>query len=239
MTSQAIKNATKFLKQYTPCDISDGLVKHGLKNGGFFPNLKQYSFNPTTKNSIAGPAYTVLYAPSEDPRPAVKGGYIDTVPEGSVVVIGVTKELQTRYAPYVTVNNALYGGLMSTRAKYLQANGTVVFGRIRDVNEHRDLEYPVLAYGLGTTASQGTVKVVGINVPLEINIGNDDKYEVIKPQDLIIADENGVVRIPDDVDLDSLFDYAPKRVKADQLVSEDIKAGKLAVPSQKEHRSKI
>ena len=39
--------------------------------------------------------------------------------------------------------NACYGGLMSNRAKYLGAVGTVIDGRLRDLQEHRDLEYPV------------------------------------------------------------------------------------------------
>lgn len=32
---------------------------------------------------------------------------------------------------------------MSNRAKYLGAVGTVIDGRLRDLQEHRDLDYPV------------------------------------------------------------------------------------------------
>ena len=32
---------------------------------------------------------------------------------------------------------------MSNRAKYLGAVGTVIDGRLRDLQEHRDIEYPV------------------------------------------------------------------------------------------------
>ena len=39
--------------------------------------------------------------------------------------------------------NAAYGGLMSTRAQYAGAVGTIVDGRIRDLQEHRDLNFPV------------------------------------------------------------------------------------------------
>lgn len=39
--------------------------------------------------------------------------------------------------------NACYGGLMSTRAKHSGAVGTVIDGRLRDLQEHRDLDYPV------------------------------------------------------------------------------------------------
>lgn len=43
-------------------------------------------------------------------------------------------------APHI---NACYGGLMSLRAKYLKAEGVVIDGRLRDLQEHRDLEFPV------------------------------------------------------------------------------------------------
>jgi hypothetical protein len=39
--------------------------------------------------------------------------------------------------------NACYGGLMSTRAQHSGAVGTVIDGRLRDLQEHRDLDFPV------------------------------------------------------------------------------------------------
>lgn len=39
--------------------------------------------------------------------------------------------------------NAVYGGLMSTRAQASGAAGTVINGRLRDLHEHRGLGYPV------------------------------------------------------------------------------------------------
>ena len=68
---------------------------------------------------------------------------------------------------------------MSTRARYLGAAGTVVDGRIRDLQEHRDLEYTVryissllrkanililpmqqvFARDVGTTSPQETLRV--------------------------------------------------------------------------------
>lgn len=241
------------LGKYTPCDISDALVAFGLKNGGFIPNLVQRSpikNKPNTgANSAVGPAYTVLYAPKSDPRPAVKQMYIDEIPQNSMLVMAVSEELQQTSAPYVKVNNALYGGLMSTRANYRQAAGSVILGRIRDLAEHRDLEYPVWLYGVGTAAGQPAVKVVGINVPISVKVTGVSGEETINvlPEDIIVADENGVVRIPvnhtegpeADISLDKVLEYIPKRVDADTHVSEDIKAGKPAGESQKYWRGKI
>lgn len=50
---------------------------------------------------------------------------------------------------------------MSTRAKYLNAAGTIVDGRIRDLQEHRDLNYPVSpGSGLGMCRNQSQVLTV-------------------------------------------------------------------------------
>lgn len=235
-TKDTMSKFVKFLTQYSPCDVSDALVKFGFKNGGFFPNLTRFSPSSTT---VVGTAYTVLYAPLDDPRPAVKGGYIDSVPKGSVVCVALVKELQTAGAPYTKVNNALYGGLMSTRAKYLGASGSVVFGRIRDLDEHRALEYPVFAYGVGTTAPGPVVKVVGVNVPIEILVG-EGEYQTIEAGDVVVGDENGIVIVPvKKVDEEKLMEYIPKRVEADQLVARDINEGKPAGASQKARRANL
>ena len=58
---------------------------------------------------------------------------IDFVPSGSIIFISAPPKIV----------NAVYGGLMSTRARYLNAAGTIVDGRIRDLQEHRELNYPV------------------------------------------------------------------------------------------------
>lgn len=132
---------------------------------------------------------------------------------------------------------------MSTRAQYRGANGSVVLGRIRDLDEHVDLKYPVWSYGVGTSAPGPLVKVVGINVPLEVKVSSLEKSEdilTINPGDYLVADKNGVVCLPHNVDnLQSILDYIVKRVEADTNVSNDIKNGKPAAESQKFWRGKI
>lgn len=232
------KDIISRLSKYTPCDVSDALVQHNVKSGGYIPNLQVRS---PARGTIVGRAYTVLYAPKSDPRPAVKNSYIDEIPEGSVLILGLPIAQQLTTAPYVTVNNALYGGLMSTRAQYRKAAGSVVLGRIRDLDEHNDLGYPVWSYGVGSTAPGPVVKVVGINVPIDVKVTGIDSDEIItiKPDDYIIADKNGVVKLEDRDDLESVLDYIDKRVEADTNVAADIKKGKPAVEAQKYWRSKI
>ncbi|KAG7737442.1 hypothetical protein KL923_003831 [Ogataea haglerorum] len=228
----------KFFSQYSSCDVSDALLKFGVSNGGFFPNLTRFS---TSGATMAGKAYTVLFAARDDPNyEEIKGGYIDNLPEDAVLVIGLTPELQKLDAPYVKINNALYGGLMSARANYLKSPGTVVFGRIRDLKEHQDLERNVFAYGLGAAAHAPVVKLAGINVPLKITLDSHPEpyQETINPGDYIIGDENGVVRVDRSGDLaQKCIEYIPKRVAADQLVAEDIQGGAKCNEAQKRRRA--
>lgn len=232
------KKVIETLSHYATCDVSDALVKKGDKFGGYLPNLTRQSSNPTGKTMV-GQAYTVLFAPKDDPRPAIKGGYIDKLPADSVLVISTTLNLQKLEAPYTKVNNALYGGLMSTRAQYLKSNGTVVFGRIRDLEEHRELQRDVFSYGIGSAAHGPVLKMVGINVPVEVLVEGYPfpRHETILPGDYIIGDNNGIVHLADSPDLDSLLEYIPKRVAADTLVKEDILAGKECAPAQKARRA--
>jgi regulator of RNase E activity RraA len=106
---------------------------------------------------IIGPAYTVKYVRKNyenEPKPsghyvcmmeiecngevpeghvADEASQIDSIPAGAVVFISAPPRMP----------NACYGGLMSTRAQHSGAVGTVIDGRLRDLQEHRDLDFPV------------------------------------------------------------------------------------------------
>lgn len=217
-------------KKYTSCDAADAMVAVGNSDdGGAIPFVYKRSGPAET---VAGPAYTVEYAPLSDPRPAVKNHYIDNVPPGAVILMATSQDCQLPYAPYTTLHNSLYGGLMSTRAKYLGAAGTVVLGLVRDIAEHTSLDYPVFSYGLGSCAPNKLAKVVAVNQPLVVN------GRTINPHDVVIADENGVVVVPRTV-ANRCLDYIPLRVEADQLAAEDIAGGIPAGAAQKTRRRNL
>lgn len=105
---------------------------------------------------IIGRAYTVLYADIDDARPKLSSHYVCVpckLPRSSWTeeVKAFADEVQIDFTPpnsvlFISAPSApcaLYGGLMSLRAQTLGAVGTVVNGRIRDLNEHREIGYPV------------------------------------------------------------------------------------------------
>ncbi len=99
-------------------------------------NLFCLKFN--TQNNPLNASRSTLHEPQ-----------IDTLPANSILFISAPPE----------TSNAVYGGLMSNRAQYLGAAGTIVNGRVRDLQEHRDLNYPVFARDVGTTAPQEVLRV--------------------------------------------------------------------------------
>jgi len=94
-----------------------------------------YSPAPQTcTTKIFGPAYTVQMVDAADttsPKPSQH--FVDGVHKDAVVFISQPEGFYS----------ACWGGLMSTRAKYLGAKGVVVDGNVRDLGEHREMGFPV------------------------------------------------------------------------------------------------
>ncbi|KAK4193263.1 ribonuclease E inhibitor RraA/Dimethylmenaquinone methyltransferase [Podospora australis] len=213
----------KALKDYTTCDVSDALCKLKFPNGGFLSGLTMWS--PQRQDGptkVVGPAYTVEYAPLSDPRPKWPSHYIDSVPAGAVIFVSCPPQIP----------NAVYGGLMSTRAQYSGAVGSVIDGRFRDVQEQRDLGYPVFARETGTAPPAELLKVVGVNVPVKLQSEEQRDYMAISPGDYLIGDLNGVVLLPKNL-AERAVELIPKQVEADEKMAVEIKKGMSFVEASK------
>ncbi|OAA66456.1 RraA-like protein [Niveomyces insectorum RCEF 264] len=198
------------LQEYTTCDVSDALSKLKYRNGGFLSGLTLWSpRRQEGATKIVGPAYTVQYARLDDPAPKHPTHYIDTVPEGSVVFVSCPPK----------VPNAVYGGLMSKRARASGAVGSVIDGRFRDLQEHRDLQYPIFGRDVGTAPPYETVKVTAVNVPVKLQ--TDDQDMTIRPGDYIIGDLNGVVVLPKELAAQALA-LIPQQIEADTKMGDAI-----------------
>ncbi|GME62126.1 Ribonuclease e inhibitor rraa dimethylmenaquinone methyltransferase protein [Neofusicoccum parvum] len=215
------------LKQWTTCDIADGLSALKHPHGGFLDGLTMYS--PALQSGatkIAGPAFTVRFVPKADTEsPSIQGNYIDRIPAGAVVFVSQPR-------PHV---NAVYGGLMSLRARELGAAGVVVDGRVRDLQEHRDLDFPVFARAVGTTAGGAVCRPSAVNVPVRLNSADQEAW--IEPGDYVVADLNGVVRVPRDM-AEAVLEAIPAIVEADKKCAEGIKQGRTVEDVFKEFRGK-
>ncbi|KAA6410812.1 MAG: hypothetical protein FRX48_05122 [Lasallia pustulata] len=216
------------LQEYSSCDVSDALLKLNHPYGGFLSNLTLWSpARQEGPTKIVGPAYTVRYVPKDlGLKPEFCGHYIDSIPAGAVVFISAPPN----------VVNALYGGLMSTRAQYSGAVGTIVDGRIRDLQEHRDLGYPVFARDVGTTAPSETLEVCRINRPVLLN--SEEQEVAIYPGDYLIGDLNGVVCLPKAL-AEKAVGLMASQVEADERIARDIKQGRSFAEASREHRASV
>ncbi|KAL4789675.1 ribonuclease E inhibitor RraA/Dimethylmenaquinone methyltransferase [Aspergillus venezuelensis] len=215
------------LKQWGACDIADGLTKLKYPNGGFLEGLTLYSPEfQAGDTKIVGQAFTVKFVPKDNAdAPKLQGNYIDMVPSGAVVFI-------SQPLPQV---NAVYGGLMTLRAQALGAAAVVIDGRVRDLGEHRALNFPLFAKSVGTTAGGEICRPSEVNVPVKLHSENQEAW--IYPGDYIIGDLNGVVRLPQEL-AEQVLDAIPAIAEADAKCAQGIKAGRTVQEVFKEFRGR-
>ncbi|MCX6594813.1 MAG: RraA family protein [Acidobacteria bacterium] len=91
-----------------------------------------------------------------------------------------------------TLDVAGLGGLMATAAKARGMAGIVIDGAVRDVVEVRGLGLPVFARGVAPSSSVSRWASVFNQQPVEC------AGVTIKPGDIIVAGEDGVVSVPQD-----------------------------------------
>lgn len=161
------------LKKYTTPNISDALDKLGIDGGcvGIAPVI------PGTR--MVGPAYTVKYIPA-GLVPGTVGDYIDDVSAGAVVVIDNAGR----------VNCTVWGDLLTLTANKRKIAGTLIDGVCRDVQRIRELQYPIFTRGCFMMTGKNRVEVEAVNVPVAVA---DRK---VRPGDIIVGDESGVLVIP-------------------------------------------
>ncbi|OTA58592.1 RraA-like protein [Hypoxylon sp. EC38] len=212
------------LRKYTTCDVSDALCKLKYRNGGFLSGLTMWSpHRQDGPTKIVGPAYTVKYVPLDDPAPKYPSHYIDAVPRGAVIFVSCPPKTP----------NAVYGGLMSTRAQVSGAVGSIIDGRFRDLQEQRQLNYPVFARDIGTAPPAELLKVAAVNVSVKLQT-NEQNME-IRPGDYLIADLNGVVVLPVEL-AEQALPLMQKQVEADDKMAIEIKKGMTFTDASKKFR---
>jgi len=117
---------------------------------------------------------------------------------------------------------ALWGELMSTRAKKLGAAGAVLDGYSRDTMGILDLYFPTFSYGSYAQDQGPRGKVIDFRVPIEIG------GVKILPGDIVFGDVDGVCIIPQDAE-EQVFVKSLEKARGEKLVRKAIEAGMSAV----------
>lgn len=222
------------LKSFSTCDISDALIKIGRKDF-YIPNLLPFSISSSstveTDFKFLGYAYTVKVESIREegtPYHNEKYHWLDQASTENVVIIS---------SPTGAIN-AVFGGLMGARAKYLGVKGIVVGGRVRDTMELSSFGLNVLAYGKSSLGASGFTHVTGINVPIHFPTTLSDSqttYVKVLPSDIVVADRDGVVIVPQAC-FDEVIKICKQIVEVDTRCREDIINGKTISAAFKAHR---
>ncbi|CCG84285.1 protein of unknown function [Taphrina deformans PYCC 5710] len=226
------------LRRFSTCDVSDALLKLGVKNGGFLPDIIQRtSPKADTELPIVGKAWTVRFVEKSSSETAdFKGHYIDRVPEhieSRVVRDEVWPVIPILGAPE-RLTCAVLGGIMALRASLLKAKAIVVSGRIRDVQEMNapDSTAPVFASGTSSVGAGAGSKVTSIGSSCEVA-----HFGTVYTGDTVMIDENGIVIIPLATDLEKLVEIMEKLTAQDEQVKDSVRAGMTVESAFKKWRT--
>jgi regulator of RNase E activity RraA len=133
---------------------------------------------------------------------------IDDLKEGQVIVSQCnTREL-----------SAAWGGLLSNAAIGRKARGVVTDGGARDYNEVVKLNFPTFCKGLTPYDSLGRMDVVARDIPI---ICGGIR---VSPGDLIYADIDGIVVVPQDM-TEEVVEKAWEKVQGENKVREELRSG--------------
>ena len=113
---------------------------------------------------------------------------------------------------------ALWGELMSTRAKILGAAGAVVDGYYRDSTGIEALHFPTFGYGAYAQDQGARGRVVDYRTRIEIG------QVSIETGDIVVGDRDGVCIVPRSRE-EEVFTLALEKARAEKTVRRSIEAG--------------
>lgn len=123
---------------------------------------------------------------------------------------------------------ALVGELMCTRMQILKSAGAVVNGFHRDTKGILELDFPCFSDGRYAQDQGPRGKVIDYRVPIEI------EGVRINPGDIIFGDMDGVLVIPQEVEVE-VIQKAYEKATGEKMVAEAIRGGMGAKESFDKH----
>ncbi|WP_033318772.1 4-carboxy-4-hydroxy-2-oxoadipate aldolase/oxaloacetate decarboxylase [Streptomyces yerevanensis] len=125
---------------------------------------------------VAGTAVTVLSWPGDN---LMIHAAVEQCGEGDLLVVTTTSPS----------TDGMFGELFATALQRRGVRGLVINAGIRDTSELREMRFPAWS---AAVSAQGTVKATGGSVNVPVAIGG----QTIRPGDVILADDDGVMCVP-------------------------------------------
>ena len=194
---------------FTPL-VSDVMDRLGIPSYVLPREIQSFPFDPSLK--VAGLAFPCRVIPtSEYVEITTLLEMVDSIPEHAFVAVAADADIDA----------ALWGGLMSTRAKARGAVGAVVNGGIRDFEKIEMLGFPVF----GTYRCIKDIRRRGYMAEYNttITIGGI----TIKPNDIIFGDANGVIVIPQE-HFKAVYAELTKSIEGERKTATGLTEGRAA-----------
>ncbi|QDU37294.1 4-hydroxy-4-methyl-2-oxoglutarate aldolase [Maioricimonas rarisocia] len=186
------------------CDALDGL---GLRHQS--PRLP---LSPVTVEGVlVGRCRTTLWADMAhvDPDPyALELKAVDNCQPDDVLIAAAGGSMRS----------GIWGELLTTAARNSGCVGAVIDGAVRDVNKMREMQFPVYARGMSPYDSLNRQRVVDIDIPVELD------GVTFSPGDLVFADIDGIVVVPQEVEAEAIT-AAWKKVHDEDRTRDAIRDG--------------
>jgi 4-hydroxy-4-methyl-2-oxoglutarate aldolase len=164
------------LAKLDTCAVSDALDSLNLKGATW--GVRPQWLCP----KIAGRAVTMKIKPAglQQPTQHLGTAPIEAAQPGDVIVIDNGGKLEF----------SCWGGLLALSAKLKGVSGVVIDGASRDIDEARELEFPVYA--------RGVVPMTARNRVVQESFNQEIQFAGVQchPGDLVLADGSGVIIIP-------------------------------------------
>jgi 4-hydroxy-4-methyl-2-oxoglutarate aldolase len=157
---------------------------------------------------IAGPAVTVSSHPGDN---LMIHAAVEMCQEGDVLVVTTTSPS----------TDGMFGDLLATSLLARGVVGLVTDAGVRDIAALREMGFPVWARAV---SAQGTVKASPGSVNVPVVCGG----QVVRPGDVVIADDDGVMCVPVQSAPDALA-KARARISAEGDKRETLRSGVLGV----------
>ena len=204
-------------KHFYSAVVADALDQAGLRNQS--PRVQLRPF--TSAHVLIGRSKTTLWAEMAhaDPRPyELELLAVDTCKPDDVLIAAAGGSMRS----------GLWGELLSTAARRSGCVGAIIDGAVRDVGKMMQMGFPIIARGTCLYDSKDRNRVIDVDVPVEIG------GVVFSPGDLVVADIDGVVVVPQAVEA-QVVQAAWNKIHAENEVRAAIAGGMTATEAFKKY----
>ncbi|MET6998141.1 RraA family protein [Chitinophaga defluvii] len=197
--------------------IADALDSMGFRQQAVSIPFQAY----TGIAKLAGRCKTTLWADmyDEDKHPyELELEAVDSCRSGDILICAAGGSRRS----------GIWGELLSTAAMNSGCCGAIVHGAVRDIEKMRAMQFPVLATDKSPYDSLHRQRVVDVDVKVVID------GVVFAPNDLVFADEDGLVVIPAHIE-EEVIRKALEKVQAENITRDAIREGMKATAAYEKY----